>query len=104
MEVWSWKGLITVYVLFVMDLSTRRVTLCGLTTNPNDAWMRQISRNLFDDVSGGLCGKRHLIVDRDTKYSRQFRAFCAREGVEVIRLPPRSPNLKVNASYCLPCG
>ena len=96
-EVWSWKGLITVYVLFVMDLSTRRVTLCGLTTNPNDARMLQISRGLFDEVSGALCGKRHLIVDRDTKYSRQFRAFCTREGVEVIRLPPRSLNLNAFA-------
>ena len=103
-EVWSWKGLVTVYVLFVMDLSTRRVHLCGLTTHPNDAWMLQVFRGLFDDESGSLCGKRHLIVDRDTKCSRQFRAFCAREGIEVIRLPPRSPKLKVNASYCLPCG
>ena len=96
-EVWSWKGLVTVYVLFIIDLSTRRVTLCGLTTNPNDTWVLQISRNLFDEVSGALCGKRHLIVDRDTKYSRLFRAFCAREGVEVIRLPPRSPNLNAFA-------
>ena len=96
-EVWSWTGLITVHVLFVMDLSTRRFTLCGLTTNPNDAWMLQISRSLFDGESGALRGKRHLIVDRDTKYSGQFRTVCAREGVEVIRLPPRSPNLNAFA-------
>lgn len=59
--------------------------------------MLLISRNLFDEGSGTLCGKRHLIVDRDTKYSRLFRAFCARAGVEVIRLPPRSPNLNAFA-------
>ena len=59
--------------------------------------MLQISRNLFDEVSGALCGRRYLMVDRDTKYSRQFRALCAREGVEVIRLPPRSPNLNAFA-------
>jgi putative transposase len=40
-----------------------------------------------------LRGTQHLIVDRDTKYSTAFRTFIAREGVEVIRLPPRSPNL-----------
>lgn len=38
-EVWSLKGLLTFYVLFVIDLSTRRVTLCGMTPNPNDVWM-----------------------------------------------------------------
>jgi len=38
-EVWSWEGLLTVYFLFVIDLATRRVTLCKLTTNPNEAWM-----------------------------------------------------------------
>ena len=36
-------------------------------------------------------------MDRDTKYSEAFRAFLAREGVEVIRLPPRSPNLNAFA-------
>lgn len=40
-----------------------------------------------------LCGARHLIVDRDTKYSAAFRTCLARESVRVIRLPPRSPNL-----------
>jgi putative transposase len=96
-EVWSCKGLLTVYVLFVIELATRRVSICGLTTNPNDAWMLQVSRNLFDIESGALRDKRHLIIDRDTKYSGEFRAYCAREGVEVIRLPPRSPNLNAYA-------
>jgi len=89
----SWKGLMTHYVLFVIELATRRVAICGITTNPNEAWMLQMARNLIDSGSGALLGKRHLIVDRDTKYSSAFRAFLAREGVDVIRLPPRSPNL-----------
>ena len=102
-EVWSWRGLITHYVLFVIDLATRRVVVGGITTNPNEAWMLQVARSLTDSESGVLLGKRHLIIDRDTKYSTAFRMFVAREGVEVIRLPPRSPNLKANASYCLLC-
>ena len=92
-EVLSWKGLMTHYVLFVIELATRRVAICGITTNPNEAWMLQMARNLIDSGSGALLGKRHLIVDCDTKYSSAFRAFLAREGVDVIRLPPRSPNL-----------
>jgi len=77
-EVWSWKGLTTQYVLFVIELATRRVSLCGITTNPNEAWILQVARNLMDSESGALLGKRHLIVDRDTKYSAVFRAFLAR--------------------------
>ena len=38
-----------------------------------------------------------MIVDRDTKYSAAFRTFLAREGIDVIRLPPRSPNLNAFA-------
>ena len=96
-EVWSWEGLITHYVLFVIDLATRRVVIGGITTNPNEAWMLQVARSLTDSENGVLLGKRHLIVDRDTKYSTAFRTFIAREGVEVIRLPPRSPNLNAYA-------
>ena len=94
-EVWSWRGLLTVHVLFVIDLATRRVTICGLTTNPNDAWMLRVSRNFVDGEVGVLRDKRHLIVDRDTKYSTSFRQTLEREGIGVIRLRPRSPNLNV---------
>jgi putative transposase len=96
-EVWSWQGLVTHYILFVIELATRRVVICGITINPNEAWMLQAARNLLDTGSGVLQGKRYLIVDRDTKYSTAFRAFVAREGIEVIRLPPRSPNLNAFA-------
>ena len=63
-----------------------------MTTNPNEAWMVQIARN-----KGALRDKKHLIVGRETKYSRNFRQAIAREGIEVIRLPPRSPNLNAYA-------
>jgi transposase InsO family protein len=96
-EVWSWRGLVTHYILFVIDLATRRVVIAGITTNPNEAWMLQMARNLTDAETGMLRDTRHLIVDRDTKYSGAFRTFLAREGVHVIRLPPRSPNLNAFA-------
>lgn len=59
--------------------------------------MLQMARNLTDVETGMLRGTRHLIIDRDTKYSAEFRTFLAREGVHVIRLPPRSPNLNAFA-------
>ena len=55
--------------------------------------MRQIARNLIDVEDGFLRGKQYLILDRDAKYSDAFRSALLREGIHVIRLPPRSPNL-----------
>jgi putative transposase len=89
--------LVTCYVFFVMELATRRVCVAGITTHPDEQWMSQMARQLTDTVDGILLGKRYLILDRDTKYCPAFREFMKREGVEVIRLPPRSPNLHADA-------
>ncbi len=45
-EVWTKHGLITFYLLFVIQLKTRRVTFAGCTVSPDTAWMKQIARNL----------------------------------------------------------
>jgi putative transposase len=47
--------------------------------------------------AGARRDKRFLIVDRDAKYSASFRQTLDREGIGVIRLPPRSPNLNAYA-------
>ena len=59
--------------------------------------MLQVGRNATDTLDGALTGKSHLIIDRDTKYSRQFRRLIAQSGTAVIRLTPRSPNLNAYA-------
>jgi len=59
--------------------------------------MLQIARNVTDAQSGALRAKRYLIIDRDTKYSEQFRRLIEDGGTKVIRLPPMSPNLNAYA-------
>ncbi len=59
--------------------------------------MLQVARNLTDAEQGVLNGKIDLIIDRDAKYSAQFRRLIAEARTAVIRLPPRSPNLNAYA-------
>jgi transposase InsO family protein len=96
-EVWTARGLVTHYLLFVISLADRVVKIAGITTRPGEAWMLQVGRNLSDEESGALASKRYLIIDRDAKYTPQFRRLVEEGGTEVIRLPPMSPNLNAYA-------
>jgi putative transposase len=84
-------------VLFIIDLSTRRVEIAGIASAPDSAWMRQVSRNVTDATDGCLTGKRFVIHDRDPLFTLAFRETLAAAGVKAIRLPPRSPNLNAYA-------
>jgi putative transposase len=95
-EVWRLRGLVTFYMLIVIELSTRRVHLAGIAPNPNSAWMMQIGRNLTAP-DGVLAGKRFIIMDRDSKFCDAFRTMLSESGTEPLRLPSRSPNLN---AYC----
>ena len=92
-EVWTPRGLVTYYLLFVMEVASRHVHLAGCTRNPNEPWMKQMARNLTDPMAGFLRNKRYLLMDRDTKYSEAVRHLLEQSGVNCVRLPARSPNL-----------
>ncbi|MBW1770336.1 MAG: DDE-type integrase/transposase/recombinase [Deltaproteobacteria bacterium] len=92
-EVWTKGGLVTFYLLFVMEVATRRVHFAGCTVNPTEAWMKQIARNLTDSFDGFLLGTRYLLTDRDSKFCEAFRSILKQSDVEPVKLPPRSPNL-----------
>ena len=95
-EVWTKGGLVTFYLLFVMELKTRRVHFAGCTPNPHEAWMKQIAKNLTDCEDGFLIGKRYMLMDRDAKFSHAFRDIVDDAGVKPVRLPPLSPNLNAH--------
>ncbi len=92
-EVSMLGSLVTYYVLIVIELSTRRVHVSGITPTPDSAFMKQVGRNLTNEFDGFLCGKRFLILDRDSKFTTDFRNLIEHSGTDVIRLPHRSPNL-----------
>ena len=95
-EVATWHGLVTYYVLVVMELATRRVQVAGITAHPTAAFMQQCARQLTDPLDGFLLGKRYLLHDRDTKFTQAFDGLLKASGVEPIVLPPRSSNLNAH--------
>ena len=96
-NVWTGRGLTRYAVLVIIELSTRRIHIARIAPEPDAAWMSQMSRNLTDVGDGFLTGKRFLIHDRDPLFTLAFRETLAAADVQVVRLPPRSPNLNAYA-------
>ena len=94
-EVRTWRGLVTYYVLFSLHLETRRVTIAGITDQPEEGGMQQMVRNATLEGEGWLSVRniRYLLQDRDTKFCASFRETLAVGGVKRLRLPARSRNL-----------
>jgi transposase InsO family protein len=96
-EVLTFTGLVRTFVLFVIDLETRRVQIAGIVRQPHGAWMTQVARNLTDAVDGFLTGKRYLIHDRDPLFTKNFRDLLEAAGLTCLKLPAHSPNLNAFA-------
>jgi len=96
-EVWTSRGLARYMVLFLIDLSTRRVEIAGIARQANGLWMGQVARNLSHEGDGFLTGKGYLIHDHDPLFTGEFVKTLAAVGVKSVKLPPRSPNLNAHA-------
>jgi hypothetical protein len=83
------------YVLFFIELDSRRVHFAGCTTNPTGAWVVQQARNLsFTRLFERM---RFLIHDRDSKFTAPFNEVFRSEGIRVIHTPVRAPQANAYA-------
>lgn len=87
----------TYYVLFFIELKTRRLHLAGVTKNPDIAWVTQQARNLSGDLRQIDFAPCFLIRDRDTKFTASFDAVFEADGARVITTPIRAPNANAHA-------
>ena len=96
-EVWTWRGLVTYYTVFVIDLASRRAQIAGSTPHPDDLFMRQVCRTLTAADEGVLVGHRVLICDRDAKWSAPVRERLSEAGIRVVQTPFQAPNANAYA-------
>jgi transposase InsO family protein len=95
-EVWTWRGLVTYYTVFVMDLASRRVRILGSTPHPDELFMRQVARTLTMADDGLLRAYGVLICDRDAKWS-EVRWLLRDSGIRIVQTPWRAPNANAHA-------
>ncbi len=86
-----------VYVLFVIEVGSRRVHLAGVTAHPTGLWVAQQARNLLAVVGEQGTAWKFLIRDRDSKFTRAFDDIWRSTGAEVICTPVRAPNANAYA-------
>jgi putative transposase len=85
------------YVLFFIELATRRVHLAGITTSPDGRWVTQQARNLLMQLEDDGVHPRFLVRDRDSKFTREFDELFRSEGIRVIKAPVRAPKARAHA-------
>ena len=87
----------TIYVLFFIELGSRRIHFAGVTSNPNQIWITQQARQLVWELHDrGRC-LQFLIHDNDCSFSKAFDAVFESEGIYIIHTPFQAPNENAHA-------
>ena len=86
-----------IYVLFVLEVESRYVHVLGVTANPDGAWTTQQARNLLLDLAERAATFRYLVRDRSGQFTATFDAVLADAGIDVMKIPPRSPRANAYA-------
>jgi len=95
-KVWTLAGPVEFFVLFFIQIGSRKVHLAGMTPNPDHAWVAQQARNFALHCAEQPEKPKYLIRDLDGKFGPAFDAVLEAEGVEIVKVGPRQPNLNAH--------
>jgi putative transposase len=101
-EVWTFCGLRTAYVLFVLHLGTRRIVLAEATFCPHGRWMGQMARNLLMACDDCAVAPRFVVHDRDKLLAWDFDAVLTAAQAKVVKTPFRAPDATAARSNVIP--
>jgi len=88
----------TIYVLFFIELDTRRIHGAGCTSNPNTIWVTQQARQwVWDLKDNDRVRMAFLIHDHDPKFTSSFESVFSSEGIEILHTPHRAPRANAYA-------
>jgi putative transposase len=96
-KVWTRSGLVEFFVLFFIHIGSRRVHIAGMTAHPDSAWMTQQAANVAMFFAEQEVKPQFLLRDFDSKYTPAFDALLEADGMEIVPVGPRAPNLNAHA-------
>jgi len=95
--IWTLKGPRLAFILFYINIRTRRVRIAGISRNPKGEWTLEQSKKVFEDERFTQGGKQILIRDLDKKFSKEFDQYFKEQGFKVLKTPRHAPNLNAFA-------
>ena len=103
-EVWTFRGLTTAYVFFVIHLQTRKVILARATFSPTNQWLKQQTRHVLWECEDQGIEPRFFLRDNDQLYPDEMDAILESSGVDTVKTPFRAPNANAHSErYVLSC-
>ena len=100
-KVLTWDGMVEYFVLFFIEIGTRKVRFFNMTDHPNAQWMAQQARNFCMICDEEGLDASYLIHDQDTKFTKQFDDIIRSSGCKPKELPYKSPNLNPYSESCV---
>jgi putative transposase len=91
------RGVVEVFVLFFIHVSSRRVHIAGMTTKPTQAWTAERAREALSFLCGTPGERPILLRDLDIKFEGGFDIVLRKNGVRVNKVGPQAPNLNAVA-------
>ena len=103
-EVWTFRGLVTAFVFFVIHLQTRKVILARATFSPTHHWLKQQVRHVLWECTDQDIKPRFFLRDNDMLYPEEMDAILSSSGVDTVKTPFQAPNANAHAErYVLNC-